>query len=94
MTDAIFPPRTSSTGLVCANATVTNDYMLKWFGYEAEIDGGGWATLNATKPKESVSLAWSTSTTPTLVRTRWKSDAQLQVWIPGGECVSVIVYSV
>ena len=93
VTDAIFPPRTSSAGLVCANGTITNDYMLKWYEFEeAENEtGAGWATLNATKPKDYLSMAWAPTV---LVPTRWRNGNQLQVWIPRNECVSVLVYSV
>lgn len=99
VTDAIFPPRTSSTGLVCANGTVENDYMLDWHGFTATENKTntteGWIALNATKPRDFLSLAWTVSTPPTLVPTRWHGDKLLEVWVPKfNECVSVLVYSV
>lgn len=96
VTDAIFPPRTSSAGLVCANGTITNDYMLKWHAFETAHNEtrAGWAKLNATKPKDSLTIAWSNSDTPKLMPTRWKSKKQLEVFLGGDECASILVYSI
>ena len=98
VTDAIFPPRTSSTGRICQNGSLTNDYMLKWHRFQYEYNESGWATLNATKPKESLTFAWtetSYSGNPVLVSTKWLSNDQIQVHIPArNECVSLIVYSI
>lgn len=96
VTDAIFPPRTSSAGVVCANGTITNDYMMKYHEFKpADNETGGWAALNATKPKESVTLAWVNSEVPKLAPTRWKSKKELQVWLSTAEeCASILVYSI
>lgn len=96
VTDAIFPPRTSSAGVVCANGTLTNDYMMKFHEFKpADNETGGWAKLNASKPTESVTLAWTNSDTPSLAPTRWKTQKELEVWLSTAEeCASILVYSI
>lgn len=95
VTDAIFPPRTSSTGLVCQNGSVTNDYMIKWHAFEPLENNTGWAVLNATKPSDSLSFAWTKAHIPQLMPVHWINKKQVKVLIPAkNECVSLIVYSI
>lgn len=79
VTDAIFPPRTSSAAIVCSDKeqTMVNDYMVKYHHFEpvyventtSTTELGGWAYLNATQPKENLLMAWESHYTPPTAKT-------------------------
>lgn len=96
ITDQIFPPRISSGGVVCPNGTVVGDYQLAFDGYENvddESDSALWIRLNATKPKESLELAW-VEDAHLILPTRWRGDDTLLVWAPRESvCAKVLVFS-
>ena len=66
VTDAIFPPRTSSAAVVCADG-IRNDYMVKYNRFQESNDtdhkDGGWVFLNATQPVENLVMAWDSHIT-------------------------------
>lgn len=72
VTDAIFPPRTSSAAIVCSDKkhTMVNDYMAQYHKYEPVVSNttspqeGGWAYINATQPKENLLMAWESHYSP------------------------------
>lgn len=72
VTDAIFPPRTSSAAIVCSDKkqTMVNDYMVKYHRFEPVVSNetstqeGGWAYMNATQPKENLLMAWESHYVP------------------------------
>ena len=93
VTDAIFPPRISSAGNVCPNGTLTNDYMAQFEKFET-LDNKttlGWMYLNATRPKESLRMAW---TKEKLIESEWQ-DTYLKIKSDDADaCVQFIVWSV
>lgn len=91
VSDAIFPPRTSSAGRACANGTLTNDYMVSYYTFERVEETTGWIVLNATQPKENLLLAWGSGLLPI----EWVSKNSFKVWAPTQDaCVNFIVWSV
>lgn len=120
VTDAIFPPRTSSAGVLCPtedSIVLSNDYMVTYHHFEdynetepaTKFTGEGWAVLNATKPKESLVMAWTTADptqdgsdvdeppTPLqqMVDIHWQAQNTFKVWMPAqNKCVAFIVWSI
>ncbi len=93
VTDAIFPPRISSAGKICRNGTLTDDYMAQFEKFEAlnNETNSGWMYLNATRPKESLRMAW---TKKELVESQWQ-DTYLKIKSDDANaCVQFIVWSV
>lgn len=105
VTQAIFPPRTSSAALVCVedDPVLKNDYMVSYDRFEEDNKTeGGWAFLNATQPTENLLMAWESNQlpsaatdTPHMVDIAWAAKNVLRVWVPNTtKCVSFIVWSV
>lgn len=93
VTDAIFPPRISSAAEICSNGTLRNDYMVKFERFEASDNktGEGWIFANATRPKDSIRMAWMDGE---MRKTEWH-EPHLKVWTKNRlECVNFIVWSV
>lgn len=106
VTDAIFPPRTSSAALVCVgeDPVLKNDYMVSYDHFEKANQTnqtGGWAFLNATQPTENLLMAWESNQLPSeprdfphMVDIVWAAKNVLKIWVPAMKCVSFIVWSV
>lgn len=93
MTDAIFPPRISSAGKICRNGTLTNDYMVQFNKFEMADNStnSGWIFVNATRPKESLRMAWDENG---LVASEWQ-DTYFKIWMNDVDiCVAFIIWSV
>ena len=99
VSDAIFPPRTSSAGIVCGDGTLKNDYMVKFHTMDlsdTNVSGYGWAWMNATQPKENLLMAWEASGEDRrLLPIEWIDKESLRVRLPNEKtCANFIVWSV
>ena len=100
VTDAIFPPRTSSAAIVCADEkqTMVNDYMVKYDRFEpvasneTSTQHGGWAYINATQPKENLLMAWESHYTPSGLEAAEEGDNLLLTFQPASVDMVDIVW--